>query len=149
MKNDLRPNDIGAHEKAYVQAKALQPVIDKALLGLPPAARHLMECAIPLRPVSWWNPIYIQQLRNMCEAIYLVSFYHRKEMDAAHADDLTAANKYNRLASSKIPMIRAMQVTLQLTPSSLHGQASQHAGSSEIAQEVHQLLTDVNDLYAA
>jgi hypothetical protein len=149
MKGDTKVNATGGMNEAYENAKALQPFVDSAVLGLPPAARNLMEVSIPLRPASWWTPMFIQQLRNLCEAIYLCSFYHRKEMDAAHADDVSTATKYNRLACSKIPMIRALQVTLQLTPSSLHGQASKHLGASAAAQEIHELLNDVTDLYAS
>ena len=148
MIGHAKSNMQDAPHEAYNAALALQPVIDKAVLGLPPAARHLMEIAIPLRPALWWNPMFIQQLKNLAEAMYLCSFYHRKEMDAAHADDLNQALKYNKLANSKIPVIRALQVTLQLTPSSLHGQASRHAGASDLALEVSELIADVNDLYA-
>jgi hypothetical protein len=148
MKGQNKANTQDAPTEAYAAAIALQPVIDKAVLGLPPAARHLMEIAIPLRPAAWWNPMFIQQLKNLSEAMYLCSFYHRKEMDAAHADELNEAMKYNKLANSKIPVIRALQATLQLTPSSLHGQASRHAGASELAVEVAEIIADVNDLYA-
>jgi len=148
MRGHAKANTQDAPAEAYQAALALQPVIDKAVLGLPPAARHLMEVAIPLRPALWWNPVFIQQLKNMCEAMYLCSFYHRKEIDAAHAEDLPSAMKYNRLAGSKLPIIRTLSVQLQLTPSSLHGQASKHAGASELAMQVADIITDVSDLYA-
>lgn len=149
MKGDAKRNTQDGMTDAYQAALALQPHVDKAVLGLPPAARGLMEIAIPLRPATWWNPIFIQQLRNLCEAMYLCSFYHRKEIDAAHAQNVNDAMKFNKLANSKIPVIRALQVTLQLTPSSLHGQASQHTAGSLAAQEIADILHDVTDLYAA
>lgn len=148
MQDAAKRNQTDGMTDAYAAAKALQPFVDKATLGLPPAAANLMEVCIPLRPATWWNPLFLQQLRNLCEAMYLCSFYHRKEMDAVHSENDKDAMRYNRLANSKVPIIRALQITLQLTPSSLHGQASQHKGGSLAAQEVHDILTDVNDLYA-
>lgn len=149
MKGEAKRNTQDGMTDAYQAALALQPHVDKAVLGLPPAARGLMEICIPLRPATWWNPLFIQQLRNLCEAMYLCSFYHRKEMDAVHSENVTDAMKFNKLAASKIPMIRTLQVTLQLTPSSLHGQASQHSAASVAAQEVADIISNVSELYAA
>lgn len=130
---------------AYAAAKALQPVVDAVKRGTPGAVQRMMEMSIPLRPVTWWNEMYLEQLKLLCEAIYLCSQYHRAEI---RADDLKEKEKYSRLAAAKVPIIKSLQVTLQLTPSSLHGQAARFHGATKAAQQVSDILTDVNDLYA-
>ena len=133
---------------AYAAAVALQPSIDAIKRGTPGPVQRMIEMAIPLRPVTWWNEVYIEELKLLCESIYMASHYNRLEIKAALDHDLKLAEKYNRLANSKIPVIRALQTTLQLTPSQLHGQASRFHGATKAAQQISDILTDVTDLYA-
>ena len=133
---------------AYAAAVALQPSIDAIKRGTPGPVQRLIEIAIPLRPVTWWNEVYIEELKLLCESIYLASHYNRLEIKAALDHDLKLAEKYHRMANAKVPVIRALQTTLQLTPSQLHGQANRFNGSAKAHQQIHDMLTDVTDLYA-
>jgi hypothetical protein len=134
---------------AYAAAVALQPIVEAIKRGTPGPVQRMIEMTIPLRPVTWWNEVYVEQLKLLCEAIYMASHYNRLEIKAAIAHDLKEAEKYNRLANSKIPVIRALQTTLQLTPSQLHGQASRFHGATKAAQQVSDIIQDVTVLYAS
>jgi hypothetical protein len=70
-------------------------------------------------------------------------------MDAAHEGVISQAEKYNRLAMSKITIIRQLQVTLQMTPAALCGKAQNQRAGAEVAQEISTILADVTDLYAS
>ncbi len=149
MLSESRANTPEGLTESYEAAKALAPIVDEIKRGTPGSVQRMIEMAIPLRPVQWWNPMYVEQLKILCETIYLCSAYHREEMKAVHAKDFKQAKLFNQLANSQVPVMRALMTTLQLTPSSLHGQAARFHGATKAAQKVSDILTDVTDLYAS
>jgi hypothetical protein len=148
MLDNLKPNTEDGLTSAYAAAQALQPIILEIKRGTPGPVQRLIECAIPLRPIQWWNELNLHQLKLLAEHMHLCSEYTRMEIKTARELDLKLAEKYSRLANAKIPVIRSLQVNLQLNPAQLYGALSRFNGSTKAAQQVQDILTDVTDLYA-
>jgi len=148
MKGVATINETTGLTDAYQAAMALEPQIKSVLAGASRNVKDLFDLTIPLRPVQFWTPLYLIQLRTLCESMYMLAAYHRKEIAAMHEEDFKTAAHYNKLASTKLPMVRPLQATLQLTPTMIHGQAQKHVGTTKAAMAVHAILDDVNELYA-
>jgi hypothetical protein len=140
-----RVDSADGKREIYLALQTLDTLVETQARGLPNAVEQIFRNLVPLRPAVWWEESYLIQLRQLSFALYLASFYQRKEADYAHKGDLAEARKFNELAKSNMSIVKSLQVTLQLTPSMLKGQARVHEPSMEIDAEMRSLEDDPQD----
>lgn len=136
--------------KHHADLVALGPVADNAKMHLPEQARVIFDDFIVLKPASFWSPVYVRQLAQLSEAIYLLGMYQEYERKALDKKkpDFAIASGYIKKVNEKLTVVKHLQNLLQLTPRQINGTSRDVNKALDQDVELREIISDDNDLYA-